>query len=94
VTPRRTPATGSSYDDLPLSEPEGTIRDVLLTEPGSRVEGPTEEVLRVLFWTVTGTLEEAGVSTSDADSVGLLLLPRIHDALAGRGYVVRDYAGD
>ena len=90
----RGPAAGRTYDDLPLSEPEGTIRDVLLTEPGSRVEGPTEDVLRVVFWTTLGTLVDQGIGEAVADRVTLLLLARLHDGLAGHGFVVRDYAGE
>jgi hypothetical protein len=93
VTPRRTPATVATYDDLPVSEPEATIRDVLLTEPGSRVEGPTEDVLRVVFWTTLGLLGDKGIPESTADAIGLQLLARIHDQLAQHGLVIRDYAG-
>ena len=90
----RAPAANADYDDLPVSEPEGTIRDVLLTEPGSRVEGPTDEVLRVVFWTVHRLLTESGMPEGDADPIALILMARLHDGLAEHGMVVRDYAGE
>jgi uncharacterized protein YabE (DUF348 family) len=72
-----------------MSEPEGTIRDVLLTEPGSNVEGPTEDVLRVVFWTVHELLEESGMTAADADPIALILMARLHDGLDSHGYVIR-----
>jgi hypothetical protein len=75
-----------------MSEPEGTIRDVLLTEPGSKVEGPTEDILRTVFWAVESLLCERGMTEQQADSISLQLMARIHDHLADQGFVVRDYA--
>jgi len=89
----RAPAANAAYDDLPMSEPESTIRDVLLTEPGSRVEGPTEDVLRVVFWTVHHLLAESGMTAVEADPIALILMARLHDGLADHGMIVRDYAG-
>ena len=88
----RAPAANAEYDDLPLSEPEGTIRDVLLTEPGSKVEGPTDEILRVMFWTTLDLLLSRGLSEDQADPICLQLMARVHDGLSQHGYVVRDYA--
>ena len=79
--------------DLPVSEAEGTIRDVLLTEPGSNVEGPTEDVLRVVFWTVHELLTDSGMTPAEADPIALILMARLHDGFAKHDMIVRDYAG-
>jgi len=74
-------------------EPEATLSEMLLTEPGSRIEGPAVDVLRVLYHVVHEAAVEHGMGELEADGLTLRLLPRIHQALADRGYVVRDYAG-
>jgi hypothetical protein len=73
-------------------EPDATLSDMLLTEPGSRIEGDTADVLRVLFHEVHTAAVEHGLGELGADALALRLLPRMHQALADRGYVVRDYA--
>ncbi len=72
-------------------EPGRTLADMLLTEPGSRVEGATEDVLRVLFVALTELYAES-MTEDQADRLGLRSLPRIHTALADAGLVIRDYA--
>jgi hypothetical protein len=67
---------------------------MLLTEPGSRVEGETPDVLRVLFHTLVAALADRGWTEEDADRFALGLLPRMHDALATAALVVRDYANE
>ena len=79
--------------DLPVSDPEGTIRDAPLTEPGSNVKGPTEDVRRVVFWTVHELLGTPGRLCPAADPIALILMARLHDGLDAHGYVIRDYAG-
>jgi hypothetical protein len=64
--------------------------DMLLTEPGSRVEGATEDVLRVVFVALT-TLYAESMTEDQADHLALRSLPRVHTALADAGLVVRDY---
>ena len=72
-------------------EPGRTLQDMLLSEPGSRIEGATEDVLRVVFVAVLGLLEET-MHGDQADAIALRSLPRVHTALADAGLVVRDYA--
>ena len=67
---------------------------MLLTEPGSRVEGSTEDILRVVFYVIHEASVADGSGELEADRFALMLLPRIHQALADRGYVVRDYASE
>jgi hypothetical protein len=64
---------------------------MLLTEPGSRIEGPTEEVLRVAFSALVALYSES-MSADAADALALRSLPRLHTALADAALVVRDYA--
>jgi hypothetical protein len=66
--------------------------DMLLTEPGSRIDGPTEDVLRVIFESTWYLLRE---STTDdrADDAAMRLVGRLHEALRIHGYIVRDFAG-
>jgi hypothetical protein len=71
------------------AEPGRTVRELLLTEPGSRVEGPTERVLAVLFETAWRLLlDELG--PNHADAVALRYLARVHEDLAHAGYITRD----
>jgi hypothetical protein len=65
--------------------------DMLLTEPGSRVEGATEDVLSVVFVALVELYAET-MTEDAADQLGLRSLPRVHTALADAGLVVRDYA--
>lgn len=67
---------------------------MLLTEPGSRIEGPTEDVLRSLFWSLTGILLEHGLTENETDALALRFTARAHQSLADGGYVVRHYAGE
>jgi hypothetical protein len=66
--------------------------DMLLTEPGSRIDGPTEDVLRVIFESTWYLLRE---STTDdlADDAAMRLVGRLHESLRIHGYIVRDFAG-
>jgi len=68
-----------------------TLADMLLTEPGSRIEGPSEEVLRAIFEATYETLR-LHMGPDDADAIALRHLPRVHAHLADMGFVVRDYA--
>jgi len=64
--------------------------DMLLTEPGSRIEGPTQDVLRVIFESAWYLMRES--STDDqADQAAMQLVGRLHEALKVHGYVVRDW---
>lgn len=74
-------------------EPGRTLRGMLLTEPGSRVEGDTEAVLHVLFETSWYLLREH-MAEDQADRLALTLLGRYHESLTQCGYVVRQYPGD
>jgi hypothetical protein len=66
---------------------------MLLTEPGSRVDGPTEDVLRALFYSVwKGAADLTDMDIQSADTFALRLLPRLHETLMEHGYVVRDLA--
>lgn len=69
-----------------------TLSAMLLTEPGSTVEGPTEDVLRVLFEQTWYLLRES-MTDDQADRAALTLLGRLHDALTQAGFVVRQYPG-
>lgn len=66
-----------------------TLKDMMLTEPGSRVEGATEDVLFVLFEASYLLLRDFGTPTDTADKLAHQLIQRSHAALADRGYVVR-----
>jgi hypothetical protein len=74
-------------------EPGRTIREMLLAEPNSRIEGPTEDVMRVVFETTWNLLREQ-LGDDVADRVALAHMVRAHGALADAGYVVRDYASE
>ncbi len=69
---------------------EDAMREMLLTEPGSRIEGPTEEVLRVLYASTVQAGTARGLTEQEADVLALLLVGRAHAALADAGYVVRE----
>jgi len=71
-----------------LSSDEVTLVTMMLTEPGSRVDGPTEDVLRSIFATTLELLEET-LPADEADTLALRHLARVHADLADRGYVVR-----
>lgn len=71
-----------------MSSDEVTLVTMMLTEPGSRVDGPTENVLRSIFTTTVQLLEES-MSADEADTLALRHLARVHADLADRGYVVR-----
>ena len=72
-------------------EPTSTLMDMLLTEPGSRIEGPTSDVLRVIFESTWYMLRES--STDDqADEAAMRLVARLHESLRLHGYVIRDFA--
>jgi hypothetical protein len=82
----------SNSDSIRLwLEPGRTLQEMLLTEPGSRVEGPTEDVLRVMFGALVLLYGET-MTEDAADQLALRSLPRVHTALADAGLVVRDYA--
>ena len=71
-------------------EPTHTLMDMLLTEPGSRVEGPTADVLRVIFETTWYLLRET-TTDDQADQTAMMLVGRLHETLKVHGYVVRDF---
>jgi hypothetical protein len=80
---------GFTVQGIPYwQEPGRTLQDMLLSEPGSRIEGPTEDILRLVYAVVL----ELGGDTPEADAQALRLLPHLHARLATHGYVVRDYA--
>jgi hypothetical protein len=66
---------------------------MLLSEPDSAIEGPTEDVLRVIFETTWRLLRET-MGDDQADAIALRHLVRVHTALADAGLVVRDYGTD
>jgi hypothetical protein len=74
------------------NEPGRTISEMLLSEPGSRVEGPTEDVMRCLFEASWYLLRES-MTDDQADRLALALLGRMHESLSGSGFVVRQYPG-
>lgn len=62
-------------------------------EDGARIEGPAAEVLDVLHLALSITLLEV-VDQLQADRLAYLFVSRGHNALATRGYVVRDVDQD
>jgi len=66
--------------------------NMLLTEPGSRIEGGTEDVLRAIFEATWYVLREQ-MTDDEADQLALRHLVRVHNQLTNHGYVVRDYPG-
>jgi hypothetical protein len=72
---------------------ERTLRDVLLCEPGSSIEGPTEDVLRVVFEATWRVLREQ-LGDDTADQVALRHLRVAHQLLTQEGFVVRIFPGD
>lgn len=84
-----------------MSEPDATLLDMLLTEPGSRVEGPTEEVLRCLYWAIVShAIDHDGMDPDAAEHRAISLLPWVHHSLANgagtdaAGFVVRTVPDD
>jgi len=71
-------------------EPTATLMDMLLTEPGSRIEGPTQDVLRVIFESTWYLLRESATD-DQADDAAMRLVARLHEALRNHGYIVRDF---
>ena len=67
-----------------------TLENMLLAEPGSRVEGPTEDTLRAIFEATVQLLEDH-MPHDRADAIALQHLVRVHEALTYAGYIVRDY---
>lgn len=80
--------------DQAWQEPGSTLGEMLLTEPGSRVEGPTEDLMRVLFYVTWQAGIDYGLSMTEADQLALKVLPRIHQALGDAGLIVRDLANE
>lgn len=74
-------------------EPGRTIQEMLLTEPGSRIEAETEELLRVVFVTTALLLLEDHTE-DEADRLALRHLGRLHQALTEHDMIVRQYADD
>lgn len=74
------------------AEPGRTVRELLLTSPGSRVEGPTERVLAVLFESAWRTLRDE-LGDDAADRLALRYLGRVYEDLARSGHITRDMAG-
>lgn len=65
---------------------------MLLAEPGSRIEGPTQDVLTVLFEELLRLLLEDTNDANRSETLALRYLARAHAGLADTGHVVRDYA--
>lgn len=70
-------------------EPGHTIQEMLLAEPGSRVEAQTEDLMRIVFATATRLfLEDHG--ELEADHLALRYMGRLHQALVDYQMIVRD----
>ena len=70
------------------------LSNMLLAEPGSRVEGNTQDVLTVVYGELLLLLVEAGMVEERADALAQRHITRLHAAWANNGMVVRDYAGE
>lgn len=71
-----------------MSDPARMMGGMLLVESGSKVEGDTEDVLRVIFQATWDTLREL-MPEDDADGLALRHVVRVHAYLAQHGMVTR-----
>lgn len=73
-----------------MLSPEERLREMLLSEPGSRIEGPTTEVLAIIFEAAWWILRSE-MGDHPADQLAMRHLTMAHELLTQRGYVVRQY---
>jgi hypothetical protein len=63
---------------------------MLLTEPGTAIEGPEQEILTLLFSAlVLSLISELNLSQLEAERLGMRIMVRSQARLAAAGYIVR-----
>jgi hypothetical protein len=63
---------------------------MLLTEPGTQIEGPEPEILQVMFSTLVLSLHaDTAMTQLDAERIAMKIMVRTQARLAAAGYITR-----